>query len=114
MVHTASILAFAHKVIKRIQTKLSIFFPGKKDKIKEGVRKKKKKRKFAIFAITGKTLPLSRIGRLLEKTLQLMRGKLFQMRFSKSMEVSTSYSSAITIQTGETKVYRCTSFRTQY
>ena len=62
---------------------------------------------FPNFAITVKALRLSWIGRLLEKkTIVVMHGKLFQMPFSKSMEVSTPYSSAITIQRSWTKVYR--------
>ena len=102
LVYTASMLTVPQEVIKRVQTKLFNFlWKNKKDKVKREVLYQEMRKgglNFPNFAITVKALRLSWIGRLLQKNNWVMHGKLFRMPFSKSMEVSTSYSSATTIQ----------------
>ena len=71
LVYTASMVTVPQEVIKRVQMKLFNFlWNNKKDKIKTEVLFQEMRQgglKFPNFAITVKTLRLSRIGRLLEK-----------------------------------------------
>ena len=92
LVNTASMLTVPQEVIKRVQTKLFNFlWKNKKEKVKREVFYREMRKgglNFPNFVITVKVLRLNWTVR--KKTIVVMHGKLFQMPFLKSMEVSTS------------------------
>ena len=96
-------LIVPQEVIKRVQTKLFHFlWKNKIDKVKRDVifqEIRKRGLNFPNFAITVKALHLSWIGGLLGKKPSTDAWKAIPNAFyEKYIEVSTSYSSAITIQ----------------